>query len=291
MSMRLEMLQTARLAPRLLSDASELVARFTLDQLHPQGGFVDRGGDCDLYYTVFGLGNLLALRQTVPHETLAGYLQRFDAGAELDLIHRCALVRAWAGLGAVPADLRDGLAAGIEAYRSDDGGFNETRGEAEGSAYGAFLAVAAYQDLERDLPQAERVLASVQALATADGGFSNYRGLPVGTTPAFSAAENVLRALGQPLDADRASWLMDRRQHGGFLAVPGAPMPDLLSTAVALYALTAMQVSLDIIREPCLDYIDTLWVNTGAFYGNWGDDILDCEYTFYGLLALGCLAL
>ncbi|MBO1323093.1 prenyltransferase/squalene oxidase repeat-containing protein [Acanthopleuribacter pedis] len=285
------MLQTARLAPRLLSDAASLVAEFTHAHHHQAGGFADRAGDCDLYYTVFGLGNLLALQETVPAEALVGYLQSFGSGEDLDLIHRCALIRAWAGLGDVPAQHHDALAAGLERYRSADGGFNETPDEATGSAYGAFLAVGAYQDLNRETPHADRILASVDALRTQDGGFGNYRDLPMGTTPAFSAAENVKRALGQPLRPEDGDWLLNQRQHGGFLAVPGAPMPDLLSTAVALFALTALGVSLEVIREPCLDYIDSLWVNRGAFYGNWGDDILDCEYTFYGLLALGCLAL
>jgi len=33
-----------------------------------------------------------------------------------------------------------------------------------------------------------------------------------------------------------------------------------------------------------------LWTNRGGFYGNWLDDTLDCEYTYYGLLALGHLS-
>jgi hypothetical protein len=52
-----------------------------------------------------------------------------------------------------------------------------------------------------------------------------------------------------------------------------------------------MQVSLERIKEPCLDFVDTLWTNQGGFYGNWADDTLDCEYTYYGLLALGHLSL
>jgi hypothetical protein len=44
------------------------------------------------------------------------------------------------------------------------------------------------------------------------------------------------------------------------------------------------------VKEPCLDFIDSLWTNEGAFHGNWADDHVDCEYTFYGLLALGHLA-
>ena len=53
MSMRLEMLQVARLAPNLLLDACDLVAEFVRSQFDPQtGGFLDRAGNPDLYYTV-----------------------------------------------------------------------------------------------------------------------------------------------------------------------------------------------------------------------------------------------
>ena len=49
--------------------------------------------------------------------------------------------------------------------------------------------------------------------------------------------------------------------------------------------------ALEPIKEPCLDFIDSLWTNSGGFYGSWGDDLQDCEYTFYALLALGHLSL
>jgi hypothetical protein len=69
-----------------------------------------------------------------------------------------------------------------------------------------------------------------------------------------------------------------------------APLPDLLSTATALHALAAMHVDFSAAKEPCLDFIDTLWSSKGGFYGTWEDDVLDCEYTFYALLALGHLS-
>ena len=52
-----------------------------------------------------------------------------------------------------------------------------------------------------------------------------------------------------------------------------------------------MEVSFASIKESCLNFIDSLWTNEGAFHGNWTDDVVDCEYTFYGILALGHLAL
>ena len=62
-------------------------------------------------------------------------------------------------------------------------------------------------------------------------------------------------------------------------------------TASALHALSGMHATLEAVKEPCLDFIDSLWTNRGAFYGNWTEDVTDCEYTFYGLLALGHLSL
>src|SRR5437762_3079233 len=55
------MLQVARLAPKLLGDAVDSVATFLLGQLNPDGGFKDRAGNSDLYYTVFGIEGLFAL--------------------------------------------------------------------------------------------------------------------------------------------------------------------------------------------------------------------------------------
>ena len=61
------MLQVARLAPRLLGESIENVREF-LDSQQTGGGFVDRDGSPDLYYTVFGLDGLAAshIEETAP---------------------------------------------------------------------------------------------------------------------------------------------------------------------------------------------------------------------------------
>jgi hypothetical protein len=102
----------------------------------------------------------------------------------------------------------------------------------------------------------------------------------------------VLRQLNVPISQNVGEWLLEQAHpEGGFKAMPQAPIPDLLSTATALHALAGLEVPIEPIQEKCLDFIDTLWTNEGAFHGNWTDDYLDCEYTFYGLLALGHLSL
>lgn len=287
------MLQVARLAPRLLGDSTELVAGFLRGQLNPDGGFQDRAGDSDLYYTVFGLEGLIALRADLPAATVAAYLNTFGDGSGLDFIHLTCLARCWAGLPAPSRNpaVRPGMLAGIEAFRSADGGYNVEPGSKFGTVYGCFLALGAYQDLGTELPDPEAVLRCVASLRAEDGGYANQHDLPMGLTPSTAAAATLLRQLGEPVPQSLRDWLLERcLPEGGFFATPMAPIPDLLSTATALHALSALHADLDPIREPCLDFIDSLWVNQGAFYGNWTDDAADCEYTYYGLLALGHLS-
>jgi hypothetical protein len=136
------------------------------------------------------------------------------------------------------------------------------------------------------------VVQSLKLLETPDGAWANDRGLNVGSTNPTAAMVNLLCNLRMPVNNRVGDWLLARAHvDGGFAASPNTPMPDLLSTATALHALAALERSISSVKEPCLDFIDTLWTNEGGFYGHWGDTTLDCEYTYYGLLALGHLSL
>ena len=281
------------LSPKSLGDAADLTADFLSQRINPDGGFQDREGASDLYYTVFGLEGLRALQRELPAEQACGYVESFGEGAELDFIHTACLARCRANLEmATDGPVAEAIAARLEGHRTPDGGYNPTPDAQHGTAYGSFVALGAYQDLGRTPPQPERIQASVDAMRSADGGYSNMPGSPVGLTPSTAAALTVTRALGNPPPRDAAEWLLARcLPEGGFFATPLAPLPDLLSTATALHALTVCRISLEPIREPCLDFIDSLWSNQGGFYGHWSDDAQDCEYAYYGLLALGHLSL
>ena len=78
--------------------------------------------------------------------------------------------------------------------------------------------------------------------------------------------------------------------HGGFKVAPRSPVPDLLSTATALHALSAVGADIAHIKQPCLDFIDSLWNPNTTFAANFADDTPDCEYTYYGLLSIGHLS-
>jgi prenyltransferase beta subunit len=287
------MLQVARLAPRQLGESRALVAAFLRARGNPDGGFQDRAGASDLYYTVFGLDGLIALQEELPVDRAAAYLTAHGASAALDFVHAACLARGWAALRRLPdRSVVDGVLARIEACRSADGGYATSPGAVHGSAYAAFLALGAYQDFGRVLPAPDGVLTSLSVLRAADGSYANHPGQPSGITPATAAAVMVRRHLGAESDRDAGVWLLDRcHAGGGFFASAMAPMPDLLSTATALHALSSLHVPLGGLREPCLDFVDSLWTNRGGFFGTWADDAADCEYTDYALLALGHLSL
>ncbi len=291
MSLRLEMMQVARLAPKLLGvEASQLVSTFLNSQRHPAGGFADRSGKSDLYYTVFALDSLIALQLDLDRPELRGYLATFSNGNGLDFVHRCCLARAWAALGERPEQTL-AILEGVESFRTSDGGYHALPNQPFGSTYGAFLAVGAYQDLGRMVPEPLRLVQSLKFLETRDGAWANERSVPLGSTNATAAAVTVLRQLNQPINPAVGEWLL-RRAHvqGGFCAAAGVPLPDLLSTATALHALAGLQTDFEALREPCLDFVDSLWTNAGSFHGHWQEDTLDSEYTFYGLLASGHLS-
>ena len=294
MSFRLEMLQVARLAPRALGESSRLVEDFLRSQLLAEGAFKNRDGKADLYYTVFGLEGMLALQVDFPRAQVQAWLANLGAGEGLDFVHLCCLARCWSALGisAVPEAHRLQLVERIEAYRTPGGGFHPSAGREQGSCYGCLLAAAAYEDVGLDLPWAERVKACMDDLRAADGGWTNEAGMPLAIVPATAAALALYRRMRWEVPAESVQWL-SRCCHagGGFVAFPNAPIPDLLSTAVALHGLVGAEADISRLKEPCLDYVDSLWSADGGFHGNWTDDTLDCEYTYYGLLALGHLVL
>ena len=251
------MLQVARLAPNLLQNASDPVAEYFLSQFNEDGGAANRAGHSDLYYTVFALEGLVALQAELPN-TVSDFLQTFGDGKELDLVHLCCLARCWANLKQKAPNL---------AHRIDALWDRE-------SVYHSFLAWGALQDQgQRPKPIAVRDIS------------------PVRTTPTTAATMTLQRQMQLTVTPETVQWLLARAHpEGGFSATEDTPMPDLLSTATALHALSGHHVSFAHLKEPTLDFLDTLWTGR-AFCGNWADDEPDCEYTYYALLAMGHLSL
>ena len=183
----------------------------------------------------------------------------------------------------------------LESFRAADGGYNHVPGAEHGTAYGAFLALGAYEDTGAEVPDPDRLADSLARLRADDGGYAGSPGAATGLVPSTAAAVVTLSALGRTVDAAAVQWLTDRQQPaGGWPAVPGAPTADLLSTATALHALAAAGATLaDDARAAARAFVESLIepadaaADAAGFRGHAADTVADCEYTFYGLLALG----
>ena len=291
----MQLLQVARLAPRLLGDSTDLVREFFRRQITPEGGACDRAGRADLYYTIFALAGMQALEVPLPTEQVEAYLRRFNGGETLDFVHASALARCWASIGRerMPEGVDRALLRRMEEFRKPDGGYEGDRNLPHGTAYGAFVALGAYQDLGHTPPEPVKLIRALKRLESSDGAWSNVAGARVGALNATAGAVTLISHFGFPVNQAVGDWVLAQAHpQGGFRAVPGAPLPDLLSTATALHALAALQHRVpSAIHERCLDFMDSLWTAEGGFHGHWADEYVDAEYTYYGLLALGHLSL
>ena len=268
------------------------IIEFTARQQQPDGGFCGRDGThSDLYYTVFGGAILEVFGHRSALRPLRGYVKSFADGRDQDFVHLVCLARLHAKTSPWAFLTRRRILHALEGYRSADGGYHHSRqNAAHGTAYAAFLATLAYTDCRRPLPRSDALIESIEAARTPDGAYANEVNASSGHTNATAAAVLVHHWFGVDTDPAVADWLMARHDaRGGFLANRHAPIPDLLSTATALFALHAIGRSLDPIRAICTEFVDLLWQDNGGFSGHPADDVPDCEYTFYALLALGVL--
>lgn len=315
------MLRKASSAKEMMTSSSrERIARFIIEQINPDGGFRDRSGQSDLYYTLFGLFGAIAMDVSIndlPIHRMEQFISSYRDGKSLDFVHLTSLVQCRRALRLLRAPhvlrerwIRNDLAKRIlgwlpmakhiserrvlqriEGNRTMDGGYSLIPEENRiGSIYAAFLAALTYMDTYQVLPGRLGLIRSIQSLKNTDGGFGDHIATQGGTTPVTAAAIILLHRFQQEIDPSSVQWLVDRSHPtGGFLGSPHTPLPDLLSTATSLLALQSIGYPMDRIRRNHLDYIEGLWQNSGGFGGHETDPIADCEYTFYGLLALGIL--
>jgi len=250
------LLHTAAQSRRFLQKESRSeTARFILSRRAPDGGFRGRDEQSDLYYTVFAVLGLKTLGAPIPALSLWRYCRHFGNGEELDLVHLACLIQLRSAFPMLGKTRRK-FSQTLKTFEAD-------------SAYDRFL-----KQLAGD------------RLRTARFPFAPPEIVLSAPTPSLAAAVILnLKAGSAAISA-----LLDRAcLRGGFAANAQLMVPDLLSTATALFALTQAGADLDSIRRPCLEYVESLWRDSGGFAGHGSDGFEDVEYTFYGLLSIGCL--
>lgn len=256
---------TSMLDPGLITE----IRSFIISSQTSQGGFADRGGKCDLYYSLFGYYIAEALSFNEVMEPLRKYVASTVVSDNLTGVYRYCIAILYAkliGSDATTEKLREQIVADL------------IKADSKQPEYAGFLGILALYYLE-DYINIQRVVKKYKRSLSFDG-----HPCPV------VAATAVLMGMAGNLQTEAVDQLKSfYRGNGGFAALQRAPCEDLLSTAVALYALHFLDADLRLIKPDCLTFVDDLYDN-GGFIATLDDTVPDVEYTFYGLLALGSMS-
>jgi geranylgeranyl transferase type-2 subunit beta len=268
------------------------------------GGFPDRQGGSDLYYTAFGLRGLAVLGELTPEicARAAPFLrhsltQQASVVDFFSLLYACLLVQTGGGpdlLADSPADWPERVAATLETFRTTDGGYAKATGSTSGSTYHTFLVGLCYQLLGRAFPQPTQVLSFIRSRQREDGGFVELAPMRrSGTNPAAAAVGTLqlVEAISADVSERVADFLAEMpSEEGGFRANGRAPLADLLSTFTGLWTLGELGALDRVDTAAALEFAHSLELPGGGFRGGLWDSGSDVEYTFYGLGALALLA-
>jgi len=271
---------------RLSREALGRMAVFVGSQRTPEESFLNRSGHPDLYYTMFGwiLSYVLGIRQDCSKMLL--YLNGRHV-PDMDLVHyaawvRCRMIcrlRQWGRLG---------MLSGQTAHRYPGAErFHSVPNNDPWSPYSQYILLSLREDAEMEKGSKETILNAIASYKVPGGGYANRINAPAATTNATVAALAVCGQLAGYHAGGDAAYLQHMQEpSGGFRATAESPVPDLLSTATALFMLKCYGMEPAYTAE---DFIEAHWLDNGGFAATLLDDTGDVEYTFYGLLALGSL--
>jgi len=253
----------------LLNDEMvEEIRSFIKEKYTSQGGFADRAGKSDLYYSLFGYFLAEAFSVSEVFLPLKNYVNEKVTDKNLtgvNLYCDAILYAKLNGINDLSLKLGKQIAEEIKKSQSK---------QMEYSNFMGFLALYYLEDYF-----------AIKRLINQFKFHDFQKEIPCPVT----AATTILSELGGKHDISAEAKLKSfYRGNGGFSAINHAPFEDLLSTGVALYALHFMNADLRLMKPECLEFIDGLYEN-GGFRSTQTDFETDVEYTFYGLLGLGSL--
>jgi len=302
----------ARLAAGLAKVPAEQLAAhraFIIASQCSDGGFPNRAGKSDLYYTGFALRALAALGAITPtiRDRVSDFIrqQPFPPAGIIDLVshlYATRLIQSVGGADVLPSDGRPNVVAALAKHRSPDGGYAKSAGGFVGSTYHTFLAALACEMIGEPLPDPKRLAGFLKSRRRDDGGFVE---LPVmkrsGTNPTaaavglgamlarWSAAVSLFGRLSRVTESVTRFLPGLQNADGGFRANGIAPAADLLSTFTAMLTLDALGALQRADGAAAMTFVNALAMPGGGFRGGVWDDRADVEYTFYGLGSLALL--
>jgi geranylgeranyl transferase type-2 subunit beta len=278
-------------------------AAFLRGKQKVDGGFGGREGGSDLYYTGFALRSLAILGELsgeLADRTAGFVLQRLGGQAAiidfLSLLYSAMLLDTSAGidvLAGAPPDWRSRVAAELERFRRDDGGYAMSHEGASSSTYYTFLVLLCQQVIGAPPVEPERIARFVASRRREDGGFVELGPMRRSGTNPTAAAIGTLKILGAIDEETRhgaIDFLADRQtDEGGFAANTRIPFADVLSSFTATLTLLDLGGLEEIDASDVRRFVQSLESETGGFLAHAIDEVPDVEYTFYGLGGLALL--
>lgn len=240
---------------------------FIKTQQHKKGAFTNRGGRPDCYYSLFGLWLIKAFKMAPEQKKMKRFIFTYSAEKTVDKFATLLIRNELEELPNKPSVftllkwvLKDGKRLNV--------------------AYRFFLFLLTFDALY------ERKKWMTFGVKTALYFYRVNENLPC----SFHAAIIIAKVLSKADVSENLNLLQSYFEKGkGFKVFRETENADLLSTAVALFALKMAGNDVRIFSPDCLNLIQQNYRN-GAFLSGDGDTSRDLEYTFYGLLALGALA-
>ncbi|MDR0796274.1 MAG: hypothetical protein LBE79_09550 [Tannerella sp.] len=287
-SLSLKLLDTLQQGKKQLSrEAVERIAAFVRSQLTENGAFMDKNGRDDLYYTSFGLMLSHVLKLNINTDHTGQWLGKQDAKLS-DLVYYSAYIRCRLLCKLLKSGKLNFALSHLFKIKQPLPDFTNYPHGDPNSPYSLFLLLSLKEDMGIMTANHSEMLSPLSSYHAETGGFGNIKGSTQATTNATVAALAIKGQLGgYRIDADVDYLQASQDQSGGFYAGSSTPVPDLLSTATALFLLKYYNVTP---RINAGNFIDAHWHPSGGFSATLLDESCDVEYTFYGLLALGAIS-
>ena len=246
------------------------VKAFIKSQQKNSGTFVNRGGNPDLYYSLFGAWLSKALDLEDLQKNLKNQTQKL-VPAKNQVIDKYALL-----LIQLTLDKNNFSKPTVFSFLKTF--FYPARNL--NPAYRAFLFLLSFDALYKR----QKFLYSIVKII-----LLRYRApdnVPCSFRAALLLARNIV---GLKVEKDVRQLFEYYEEGAGFRVFKETENPDLLSTAVALFVLKKTGGDLRVVVPDALNLVQRNY-DSGAFLAGNGDGKRDLEYTFYGLLILGTLS-
>ncbi|MGQ8336547.1 hypothetical protein ACUNWD_08360 [Sunxiuqinia sp. A32] len=252
---------------QLLDETSQKeIRQFVAASQHENGGFKDRGNQVDLYYSLFGYWLASALGLNVELDKLKEFT--ITQKEQSNPVDRFSLMLIQQGL----LNRQEGKINFFRQLVKKEYPVN--------FSYQLFLFLLVFDaryGRKRWMNWMVRIFLSL------------YRPSEDSPSSLFAALLVVREEVGLSTLNQQKELLSYFNESSGFVSFRHIQNADMLSTAVALFALKKSNFDMRLVASSCLNFIQQNFAK-GAFLSGDGDLTRDLEYTFYGLLALGSLS-